>query len=250
MKALLSKLSYANVMATFAVFLALGGGAYAATQLPKNSVGTKQLKKGSVTGVKIKDGTITGAKIDGTTLGIVPAAVSADRATSASRATNADRAGHSDEADHALEADNAKFLNGSSSGEFVHTNQVGFIDKTFTGCSLVVLCDENLLTIAGINVRAICETGAGTSSIQLYPEGSDETGYSFVRGTTEARHGQFNGTQSFLVASTTSNEALGATGTVVMRTPLRIITLSFNATTRAPTVNTAACTLHATALAV
>jgi hypothetical protein len=42
------KLSYANVIATLALFLALGGGAYATTQLPKNSVGTEQLRKESV----------------------------------------------------------------------------------------------------------------------------------------------------------------------------------------------------------
>jgi hypothetical protein len=35
-----SCLSYANVMATIALFLDLGGGAYAALQLPKGSVGT------------------------------------------------------------------------------------------------------------------------------------------------------------------------------------------------------------------
>src|ERR1700742_2055730 len=46
-------LTYANVAATLALFLALGGAAYAATQLPKNSVGTKQLKKGAVTAAKI-----------------------------------------------------------------------------------------------------------------------------------------------------------------------------------------------------
>jgi hypothetical protein len=47
------KLTYANVMATVAVFLALGGGAYAATQLPKNSVGAKQLKPHAVTPAKL-----------------------------------------------------------------------------------------------------------------------------------------------------------------------------------------------------
>lgn len=35
------------------LFLAIGGVGYAATQLPKNSVGTKQLKNGAVTGKKI-----------------------------------------------------------------------------------------------------------------------------------------------------------------------------------------------------
>jgi Collagen triple helix repeat (20 copies) len=46
-------LTYANVAASLALFLALGGAAYAATQLPKNSVGTKQLRKGAVTASKI-----------------------------------------------------------------------------------------------------------------------------------------------------------------------------------------------------
>jgi hypothetical protein len=46
-------LTYANVAASLALFLALGGAAYAATQLPKNSVGTKQLKNGAVTASKI-----------------------------------------------------------------------------------------------------------------------------------------------------------------------------------------------------
>jgi hypothetical protein len=57
-KGMRGKLSYANVMATFAVFLALGGVSYAATQLPKNSVGAKQLKKDAVTSAKVKDGSL------------------------------------------------------------------------------------------------------------------------------------------------------------------------------------------------
>jgi hypothetical protein len=45
-------------MATIAVFLALGGGAYAALKLPKNSVGRKQLKRNSVNSAKVKDGSL------------------------------------------------------------------------------------------------------------------------------------------------------------------------------------------------
>ena len=56
MKRLRPKLTYANVMATIAVFIALGGASYAATQLPKNSVGSKQLKKNAVTGSESEDG--------------------------------------------------------------------------------------------------------------------------------------------------------------------------------------------------
>jgi hypothetical protein len=44
MRAVRQRLTYANVIATLALFLVLGGAAYAATQLPRNSVGTAQLK--------------------------------------------------------------------------------------------------------------------------------------------------------------------------------------------------------------
>lgn len=57
------RLSYANVVATLALFLALGGGAIAASNLGKNSVGTKQLKKNAVTKAKIKKNAVTAAKI-------------------------------------------------------------------------------------------------------------------------------------------------------------------------------------------
>lgn len=56
-------LSYANVMATVAVFVAVGGGAYAAG-LAKNSVGSKQVKDGSLKGIDIKDNSLTGADVD------------------------------------------------------------------------------------------------------------------------------------------------------------------------------------------
>lgn len=52
------RLTYANVMATLALFLALGGTSYAVTALPKNSVGTQQLKKNAVTGDKVKAGSL------------------------------------------------------------------------------------------------------------------------------------------------------------------------------------------------
>jgi hypothetical protein len=50
-------LTYANVMATVAVFLVVGGGsAFAASQmLPKNSVGAKQIKRGAVTPAKLSN---------------------------------------------------------------------------------------------------------------------------------------------------------------------------------------------------
>lgn len=53
MKRFLPRPTYANVVATLALFVALGGSAFAATQLPKNSVGPKQLRKAAVTPAKL-----------------------------------------------------------------------------------------------------------------------------------------------------------------------------------------------------
>ena len=71
MQRIRSRLSYANVMSTIAVFLTLGGAsALAASQLAKNSVGTKQLKKNAVTAAKIKANAVSGAKVaDGSLTG-------------------------------------------------------------------------------------------------------------------------------------------------------------------------------------
>ena len=52
------RLTYANVTATVALFVALGGTSYAALQLPKASVGAKQLKKNAVSSPKVKPGSL------------------------------------------------------------------------------------------------------------------------------------------------------------------------------------------------
>ena len=52
--------NYGNVVATLALFLALGGGAYAAVKLPKNSVTSVQVKNGSLTAKDFKKGQLKG----------------------------------------------------------------------------------------------------------------------------------------------------------------------------------------------
>lgn len=64
MNFLRTRLTYANVVATLALFIAIGGAsAFAANQLAKNSVGSKQLKRNAVTAAKIKKGAIGPAKL-------------------------------------------------------------------------------------------------------------------------------------------------------------------------------------------
>jgi hypothetical protein len=62
MKRFLPRLSYANVIASLALFIALGGAAVAAG-LPKNSVGPNQIKRGAVTPKALRKGAVTSGKI-------------------------------------------------------------------------------------------------------------------------------------------------------------------------------------------
>ena len=55
------RLSYANVMSSLALFIALGGVSWAAATLPANSVGKRQLKDNAVTGAKVANGSLRAA---------------------------------------------------------------------------------------------------------------------------------------------------------------------------------------------
>jgi hypothetical protein len=69
LKRILGRLTYANLMATTAVFIAIGGGAYAAG-LAKNSVKSKQIKNGAVKTADLKNNAVKGAKVkDGSLTG-------------------------------------------------------------------------------------------------------------------------------------------------------------------------------------
>ncbi len=55
-----SRLTYANIMSTVGVFIALGGVSYAAMTLPKNSVGPAQVKSNAVSSSKVRNGSLGG----------------------------------------------------------------------------------------------------------------------------------------------------------------------------------------------
>jgi hypothetical protein len=101
------------IVATAALFVAIGGTSYAAFSLRANTVGTKQLKNGAVTSGKLKNRAVTKAKLNlaGVT---VPGARHADTAGSATTASTANHAGTADIATSAATAGTADRLAGSS----------------------------------------------------------------------------------------------------------------------------------------
>jgi hypothetical protein len=129
---LLRHLTFSNAIAVIALFIALGGAAYAGSKINgktivNKSIGGGKLKNETITANKIKKGTITSAQIapgsinstviNVSNLATVPSATTATTATtatsaktaeSATKATSAVTADTADEATTATTADNAK----------------------------------------------------------------------------------------------------------------------------------------------
>jgi hypothetical protein len=60
-----TRLTYSNVVSTVCLFVVLGGGAYAASQLPDHSVGTRQLKRDAVRGPQVANRSLHAVDIGG-----------------------------------------------------------------------------------------------------------------------------------------------------------------------------------------
>ena len=91
---------YANVTSTLALFVALSGGAYAATALPARSVGSAQLKNAvvrakiknnAINGSKVTTDSLTGADVKESSLDKVPMAAISDGATHAGSSAAVDK---------------------------------------------------------------------------------------------------------------------------------------------------------------
>ena len=86
-----ARLTYANVVATLALFVALGGSSYAFTQF-----GSKQVRNRSLRGIDLRRNTLKGSEVKESKLGTVPNALhagSADSAGAAALATDAQALG-------------------------------------------------------------------------------------------------------------------------------------------------------------
>ena len=71
MRTVFSRLTFANVMSVTAVFIALGGGAYAVT-VAKNTVKSKSIKDGAIKGKDVGANTLTGVNVNEGTLTLPP----------------------------------------------------------------------------------------------------------------------------------------------------------------------------------
>ena len=129
-----SHLTYANVVASVALFITLGGTSVAATNL----ISGNKIKTNSIPANRIKPHSLTQAQMN---LGTVAHAVLADNATVAGTATNAAHAG---EADHAARAGDADTLGGQPASVFAPAGRVQIGSAATTSPTVKVFFDSPL----------------------------------------------------------------------------------------------------------
>jgi hypothetical protein len=193
---LTARLSFANVISLIALAVALGGSAYAAVSLPKNSVGPKQIKKRAVTNAKLANGAVTGAKvraqsltgkqIKSSTLGEVP---SAAHAGSADSATNAAHAGDSDQ------------LGGSPPSAFFPASKVRTFNVKLAFGETRALFSVGTLTFSAKCVQSGTDPfGNGNRDISELLVATSQDGATFTAGDDGGAHG--TGPTDFLKTGT------------------------------------------------
>jgi hypothetical protein len=169
--------SPALLVAGLALVVALGGTTYAASALPRNSVGARQLKAGSVSAVKLAKGSVTSRQIKDHTIVAADLAKSAIPALTgkAATATHADEADHANRADSAARADVAGSVSGANFTTVDYRVGVGTPEQTLisaNGLTVTAACDDTgtlLLSLA-----------SSTGDAQYALLATDETGN--VRG--------------------------------------------------------------------
>src|SRR4051794_28111752 len=158
-------------MSTVAVFLAIGGGALAAS-----TINGKKLKNKSVVGKKLQNNTLTGKQIRESKLGKVPRAKRANSATTANTADTATAATTAFTAENALQLGglspsaydkSARILYGSgrinaTSPQPIFSSSVGNFDLTTDGDadSLTQLRVVNHNSSGNVTGTAFTQTGA------------------------------------------------------------------------------------------
>jgi hypothetical protein len=163
------RLTFSNVVAFLALFVALSAGSYAAIKIPANSVGSKQLKSKAVTNKKLGTGAVSSAKIAS---GAVTGAKVADDAIDSSKVRDGSLSG----ADINVTGFPKVPLAGAA--DWAGISRVKIVSATGTSRadtgnapidSATAVCDQGLFVVGGgVNVSDVSNQFASDT----YPNGN------------------------------------------------------------------------------
>lgn len=248
----IAKLLRSNLLGLVAIFIALGGVAWASVNAPKNSVGTRALKPGAVQNSDIGAGAVTEDKVAANALGTASINEGAlGRVPSATRALDADHA------DAAAQADNAAKLGGSSPAAFLPSSQVKRIEfrpPVLSTCDdaspLPAACQADVLVAAGFTLHATCSHGAGlnTGHVKLTATAvpaQSTINYGYILGNAQPVHSGLPGTGTIADVTTGPGSAVG---TIILQAPNSVTSVDFHLFVEQTSATDTRCEVFGTAL--
>jgi hypothetical protein len=154
------RLTYANVMASVALFVALGGASYAAVSLPRDSVGTQQLRGQAVTRSKLAPGSVDTRQLR-------------DRAVDASKLALGGVKKHS--LSPWLLGQLARRSEPGPQGARGATGPrgPGAIPVRYSQPASGTPNPQPVLDVAGLSFTASCDVSAGTTTLNFVPRSSE-----------------------------------------------------------------------------
>ena len=269
------RLTFANVVSVIALFVALGGGAYAVSIAEKNSVVSKSIKNGqvktkdlagnAVDGSKVGDDSLTGDDVAESTIEPVPSAASANHATNADSAANADHATNADSAtnatnaNHATSADSASHATSADSATTAGNGARVFDFDHPAGdpspVSILTIGEMSLLAQCGLFPPTVMDLSVvSTTNADMSWGWLAEQNHLGATAFTDSLNLFPGGPESLVQISANAGAASThrAEGQVVYHNANRVITLTFHAAARYDSGNAMnnRCQARGTALAV
>ena len=181
------RLTYANVVASLALFAALGGVSYAATSLPKSSVGSAQIQSEAVLTGKVADDAVTASKLAQGVRerlvpvgGLPPTTTSSSTPESVKHAETADRAKVALSANTAIRAGTTSYADGAGTATKADSAATAEVATTSKDADALggqpadhYLTADSVLqsgqTEAGDFIASAAKNLAGTVLVQFWP---------------------------------------------------------------------------------
>ena len=185
------RLNHATVVAYLALFIALGGGAYAAIKLPKNSVGAKQIRRSAVNSSKIADGSLRAGDFKAGQLPAGPQGLKGDKG---------DPCPASDANCKGPKGDTGARGPGTQSFDGQFDNDVNYHSiTTINGMDISIYCGNAGNTAVALKVERVDTahtfhgfgtqwTGTALQHSQVFYDGSDPAGISVIGDGTAELH--------------------------------------------------------------
>jgi hypothetical protein len=152
--------SPAMFIACLALAVSLSGVGYAATAVPRNSVGTAQIRNNAIVGLKVKDGSLLAADFRPGEVPAGPAGPKGDKGDAGDRGTKGDKG---DKCDPGLPGTSGYSVRQAVSGPLT-TN-------AFT--SVTALCASGKVVGGGGNVNGVYPDGHAASIIKSEPNNTN-----------------------------------------------------------------------------